>query len=230
MATTSMRSRHAGLAWASQYAASSAVRPSTCPSSPWSPDRSKKQVCHRSASSTYSPVPSSVSQRGRPRRCSSIPRCATSDGGCSSSRISAGGERGMHHRPRQPALACRLRHRAPPIGDQAPPRAHAAAAVTRQRGGTAAAASVNVLRGQDGSRHSSRRFTCTTLTWPWPQPRSAGRVVTYPFTCADTVPQPGHAAASGSAGLTHTVRPPPAPASTSTTSAPSSANSRDAIS
>ena len=42
MATTSTRSRQAGGAWSSQYAASSAVRPSTCPSMPCSPDRSQK--------------------------------------------------------------------------------------------------------------------------------------------------------------------------------------------
>jgi len=34
MATVPIRSRHAGVAWASQYAVSSAVRPSTWPSSP----------------------------------------------------------------------------------------------------------------------------------------------------------------------------------------------------
>ena len=61
-------------------ATSSAVRPSTCPSSPCSPDRSKKQACHRPASSSHSPVCSSVRYRGRPRRCSSMPRCATGAG------------------------------------------------------------------------------------------------------------------------------------------------------
>jgi hypothetical protein len=60
IATTRIASRRAGAAPTSQYAASSAVRPSTWPSSPCSPDRSKKQVCHLSASSTYSPVSASV--------------------------------------------------------------------------------------------------------------------------------------------------------------------------
>ena len=198
--------RRAG--WASQYAASSAVRPSTWPRRPWSPDRSKKHVCHRSASSTYSPVPSSIRQRARRRRCSSIPRCATSDGGCAN----AGSARAANaacttgqDRPHSRAACATVR---PPSATR-PAACSRSRPVTRQRGGTAAAASVNVLRGQDGSRHSSRRLTCTTLTWPWPQPRSAGRVVTYPFTCADTVPQSGHAAASGTAGLTRTVRLPP---------------------
>jgi hypothetical protein len=40
--------------------------------------------CHRSASSSYSPVCSSVRHRGRPRRCSSIPRCATGAQACPS--------------------------------------------------------------------------------------------------------------------------------------------------
>ena len=40
--------------------------------------------CHRPASSTYSPVSSSTRHRGRPRRCSSMPRHVTGSGGCSS--------------------------------------------------------------------------------------------------------------------------------------------------
>jgi hypothetical protein len=48
MQATRIASRPAGVAPASQYAASSAVRPCTCPSSPCWPSRSKKQVCHLS--------------------------------------------------------------------------------------------------------------------------------------------------------------------------------------
>jgi hypothetical protein len=40
IATTSTASRQAGVAPASQYAVSSAVRPSTWPSRPWFPSRS----------------------------------------------------------------------------------------------------------------------------------------------------------------------------------------------
>jgi hypothetical protein len=56
MHTTWTASRHAGVAPASQYAASSAVRPCTWPSSPCRPSRPEKQVCHLSASKVYSPV------------------------------------------------------------------------------------------------------------------------------------------------------------------------------
>jgi hypothetical protein len=52
------------------------------PQQPCSPDRSKKQVCHGSASSTCSPVCSSARHRGRPRRCSSMPRHVTGAGRC----------------------------------------------------------------------------------------------------------------------------------------------------
>lgn len=90
--------------------------------------------------------------------------------------------------------------------------------------------SVNVLRGQAATRHSHRRFTHTTPAWPPPWATSAGRVATHSLTCADAVLHTGHTRASGSAVTSHTVRPPPGSSSTSTTSAPSSANSRDAIS
>ena len=86
-------SRHAGVAPASQYAASSAVWPCTCPSSPCSPDRSKKQVCHRSARTVCSPVSWFTAKRARPRWCSSMPRCATGAMSCSSTRVRRGGDR-----------------------------------------------------------------------------------------------------------------------------------------
>jgi hypothetical protein len=54
IATTRTAFRHAADSPASQYAVSSAVRPSTCPSSPCSPDRSKKHVCHLSAAAALS--------------------------------------------------------------------------------------------------------------------------------------------------------------------------------
>ena len=93
MQATWTASRHAGVAPASQYAASSAVRPSTWPSSPCWPSRSKKQVCHLSASTVYSPVllidgepgPAAavlVDAQVRHRRC-----------GLAQHRVSGGGER-----------------------------------------------------------------------------------------------------------------------------------------
>ena len=90
--------------------------------------------------------------------------------------------------------------------------------------------SVNVLRGQAATRHSHRRFTHTTLHLVPAIPISAGRVTTCSLTCSDAIWQPGHTRAPGSAVTSHTVRPPPGSSSTSATSAPSSANSRDAIS
>ena len=136
MATAWIASRQAARACASQYAASSAVRPSTCPNSPWSPDRSKKQVCQRSASKTYSPVSASVRHRGRPRRCSSIPRCATGPGGCSST----GSAMRLRTRPAPAAMTARTP--APPASPSArpqrpaTPRDHAAAPSSGTAAGT----------------------------------------------------------------------------------------------
>ena len=117
MQTTWMASRQAGVAPASQYAASSAVRPCTCPSSPCWPPRSKKQVCHRSASRRYSPVCLSMANRARPRRCSSIPRCATAAAGRSSSGSAAAANACVHHRPGNPGVPGRLRRGDPPLSD-----------------------------------------------------------------------------------------------------------------
>ena len=66
MHTTWTASRQAGVAPASQYAASSAVRPSTWPSRPCLPSRPEKQVCHLSARRAYFPVRSSTAKRARP--------------------------------------------------------------------------------------------------------------------------------------------------------------------
>ena len=117
MQTTWTASRHAGVAPASQYAASSAVRPCTCPSSPCRPDRSKKQVCHLSASSDVLPglridgeagpaaavlIDAQVRHRGR---------------GLVQQRVRGGGERIVHHRPGDPGVPGRLRRGDPALGD-----------------------------------------------------------------------------------------------------------------
>jgi hypothetical protein len=47
IATTATPARQAGSRAASQAPASPAARPSTCPSRPWTPDRSTNPVCHR---------------------------------------------------------------------------------------------------------------------------------------------------------------------------------------
>jgi hypothetical protein len=111
IATTSTWSRQAGGAWSSQYAASSAVRPWTWPSMPWLADRSQKFTRHRSATCTYRPVPSSRGHRGRPRRCSSIPGCATGAGPGSSSASAPRGERVVRDGPGDPGVPGRMRWR-----------------------------------------------------------------------------------------------------------------------
>src|SRR6266496_1029676 len=159
----------------------------------------------------------------------SIPRCATRDSG----RASTGSARSANaacatgrDSPHSRAACATVR----PSSATRPAACPRSRVVTRQRGGTAGSDSVKLLRSHETDRHSHRRFTHTTAICPRPWRRSAGCVVTYPLTCADTVPHPGHAAAPRSSVTTHTVRPPPAPASTSATAVPSSANSRVAIS
>jgi hypothetical protein len=158
MRTTRTASRQAGAAPASQYAASSAVRPSTWPSRPCWPSRSKKQVCQRAASRVYCPVRSSTAKRGpaaavlvnaqvRHRRC-----------GLVQERVRGGGERIM--RRRQEIPACRAASAGviprPVTSGAACSRSRAA---TRHRGGTAGTHSVNVLRGHCWLPHSRRYGT-----------------------------------------------------------------------
>ena len=83
---------------ASQCAASAAVRPCTWPSRPWFPSRSKKQVCHLSASMVYCPVCWLMANRARPRRCSSMLGCVTGAGGAERVRPRGPGERQLDGR------------------------------------------------------------------------------------------------------------------------------------
>ena len=177
IATVRTASRQEGVACASQYAASSAVRPSTCPSSPWSPDRSKKQVCHRSASSTYSPVTASVVQRGRPRRCSSMPRCATGAGACSSTGPAAAANASWAAGQEIPACRAASAGVIPRSATSAPACSRSRA-VSRHRGGTCGRHSVNVLRSQPGSSHFHRDLTHHTATWSPARRTSRGRAST----------------------------------------------------
>ena len=114
--------------------------------------------CQRSASCTYSPVRSSVRQRGRPRRCSSIPRCATGAGESSSTWSAA-----CVNAP------CTDGHEIPasrPASAGVIPRSVTSAAacsssrrVITQRGGTCGTHSVNVRRGHSVSVHLIRRLS-----------------------------------------------------------------------
>ena len=117
MATTSIRSRQAGAACASQYAASSAVRPCTCPSRPCFPSWSKKQVCHLSASSTYSPVCSFTANRARAATVLVDPQVRYRRRVLVQHPARGGGERLVHRRPGDPGVPGRLRRGDPPPGD-----------------------------------------------------------------------------------------------------------------
>ena len=196
MQTTRTASRHAGVALASQYAASSAVRPCTWPSSPCRPSRSKKQVCHRSASRMYSPVCSSTAKRARPRRCSSIPRCVTGAAGWSSSGPAAAVNASCADGQEIPAC------RAASAGVIPRSAISCAAcwrsrAVIRHRGGKTGTHSVNVLRGHCRFSHLRRYLTQRRSSASPARRTSRGRVTAVSRTRRETVPQPGQAAAAG---------------------------------
>ena len=165
------------------------------PSSPWPPDRSKKQVCHRSARNMYSPVCSSIRQRGRPRRYSSMPRYATRAGACSSTRSAAAANAACatgHDTP-----ACRAASAAViPRSATSAPACARSRPVTRHRGGTCGSHSVNVLRSHRPSWHFHRRLIHHTRTGSLPRRTSRGRASTVSRTRPETVPQSGHAAAA----------------------------------
>ena len=175
---------------ASQYAASSAVRPSTWPSRPCPPARSKKQVCHRSTRTKYSPVSSSSVHRGRPRRCSSIPRHLTGAGGCSStgSARAANASCATGH----DTQACRAASAGViPRSATSVPACSRSRRVSRHRGGTCGTHSLNVLRAQPSASHFQRRFTQCTATWSGPRRASRGRASTYSCTRPAGVGNPG---------------------------------------
>ena len=189
MATTRTASRHAGDAPASQYAASSAVRPSTCPSSACSPDRSKKRVCHRSASSTYSPVSPSRSHRAAPAVLIDA-QVRHRGQGLLQHGARGGGERLVCHRPGDPGVPGRLRRGDPAVADLGPgllpqpgrdpaPRRH-----LRQPLGER-------LRPQASSSHFQRHLTHHTATRSPPRRTSRGRASTVSCRRPKTVPQSG---------------------------------------
>ena len=197
MQTTRTASRQAGVAPASQYAASSAVRPCTWPSSPCWPGRSKKQVCHLSASTMYSPVCGSAANRARPRRCSSMPRCATGAAGWSSSGSAAAANASCTTGQEIPA--CRAASAGViPRSVTSCAACSRSRAVIRHRGGRAGTDSVNVLRGHSGLPHLRRTLTQRRSTVSSARRTSRGRVITVSCTRSETVPQSGHAAAASS--------------------------------
>ncbi len=70
-------------------------------------------------------------------------------------------------------------------------------AVSRHRGGTDGTHSVNVLRGHSRFSRFRRTLTHRRSTTSPARRTSRGRVTTISCTRPDTVPQPGHAAAAG---------------------------------
>lgn len=155
----------------------------------------KKKVCHRSARSTYSPVPGSIPNRGRPRRCSSMPRCATASSASantgSTCRANAAWATGQNICCQRAASAT-----VQPRSATSAPASSRSREVTRHRGGTAGTASVNVWRAQARSPHLHRRFTQHTRTASRPCRRSRGRVTTRSCSRPARDPQPGQHAAS----------------------------------
>ena len=114
--------------------------------------------CHRSASSRYSPVCSSMRHRGRPRRCSSMPRCATGAGACSSTGSAAAANASCATGQEIPA--CRAASAGViPRSLTSAPACSRSRAVRRHRGGTCGSDSVNVFRAHRSSRHFQRHLT-----------------------------------------------------------------------
>ena len=95
---------------------SAAARPRTWPSRPWAPSRSTNPECHRSTS-THFPVTACCSQRGLPRRVSSMPSTRV---GAGAAELAIGDldERGMRGRPRHPERAGHLADRPVRVPDR----------------------------------------------------------------------------------------------------------------
>ena len=90
--------------------------------------------------------------------------------------------------------------------------------------------SVKVLRRQPGASHFQRRLTHHTGTGSPPRRTSRGRASTVSCRRSETVPQSGHAAATGSPVTAHTSSVPSGSACASVTCKPSTPNSTDAVS
>ena len=196
MQTTWTASRHAGVAPASQYAASSAVRPCTCPSSPCRPSRSKKQVCHRSASSDVLP---GLLVDGEPGPAAAVlidAQVRHRRHGLVQHRVRGGGERLVGDRPGDPGVPGRLR-RGDPRSVTSAPACSRSRAVIRHRGGSGGTHSVNVLRGHSRLPHLRRTLTQRRSTGSAARRTSRGRASTVSCTRPETVPHSGHAAAAG---------------------------------
>ena len=200
------------------------------PAAPAPPDRSKKQVCHRSASSSVLPgLLIERRNRARPRRCSSMPRCATGAGAWSSTGSAAAANASCATGQEIPACRAASAGVIPRSATSAPACSRSRA-VTRHRGGTCGTDSVNVLRGHSWLPHFRRTLTHRRSTASPARRTSRGRVSTVSCTRSETVPQSGHAAAAGSSVTAHTSSAPSGPACTSVTCRPSTPNSADAVS
>lgn len=211
MATYSMLFLQVSGAVASQASTSATVRPSAWPSRPPVPSASTNPVCHRSRVSIHLPVAGSCSQRGRPRRVSSMPSTFTLGSGASvtscatvrKASITVGQDR-RRSRAAWMTVEAASRMRRP-----AAPRSRM---VIRAPAGICGICSVKDRRGQPGSRHHQRRLCQRNSSPLSPYGRSRGRVTAEPFTLVANTPQAGHARALSSAVARWTRRVPSASA------------------
>jgi hypothetical protein len=206
IATTRTPARQAGSRAASQAPASALARPSTCPSRPCTPSRSTNPVCHRSAATVAVPVSGSTPKRGRPRRVSSMPSAVTGSGWAGrsmvASRANAADTVGQDSPWSRPAWVI-----VRPPTPTARPAAVFSRAVTRARGGSCGADSVNEPRPQLGvrQRHRRLRHTSRDLTGPV---TSRGRVTAQPRGALEGVRHAGHTASTSAAVTRCTTRHP----------------------
>ena len=166
---------------------------------------------------------------GRPRRCSSMPTCATGAGACSSTGPAAAANASCATGQEMPTCRAASDGVMPRLATSVPACSRSRR-VRRQRGGTCGTRSVKVLRRQPGASHFQRRLTHHTGTGSPPRRTSRGRASTVSCRRSETVPQSGHAAATGSPVTAHTSSVPSGSACASVTCKPSTPNSTDAVS
>ena len=175
VATTWTASRQAGAAWASQYAASSAVRPSHLAQQPLLPGQVEEagvppvgeqhdtpRSAHRYATGAG---------RGGAHRCPGTPpgpaACSSTGSAAAANASCATGHDTPACRAASAGVIPRPATSAPACSRSRP--------VIRHRGGTCGTHSVNVLRAQPRSAHFHRRFTQhrSTRTRPGARPAAA---------------------------------------------------------
>jgi len=174
-------------------------------------------VSHRSIR-RHAPVTASSSQRGLPRRVSSIP--STSVGSGSASAAAAASMTALcavgQDTPNAPATSLTARFASP----TAAPIARRIRPVTLARGGTSPIDSVNDPRGHSTARQRHRRLRHTTTIAASPYGRSRGRVATHCFGEVEISPHSGQPAAHGSAVNMCTSRTPSTRSTTRSTVTP----------